>query len=196
MVFFLFVGYVLGYKNTLETFDLDVLSKVAEIISSIATTIGVVVAVFALTSWKSQFLNTKLDALLDDLEDEFGKLIRTIASYRYSQIMVTKSETNSGAPLGYQELKKQENIEQDNYLKQRDKYSVAFERIHRHYNLDSAKSINPSNIAREVVPIFQEIRNIYTQEDIRESDVLLKKNEQKLEKFMGYLQRTISSSPK
>lgn len=162
-------------------FDLDCIEKIMSIASSFFTVIGVIIAIYAIKSWKVEFTHSKLDLLICELEDEFGKLFRAIASYRDANIMVVKYETRTGASLDYDLLKKNQSECLDNYLKQRDIYSMAFEKLSRYYNLDFLKKSRSENIATSATSLYQDIRIIYTQEDIHSSDKLLTNNESRLE---------------
>jgi hypothetical protein len=164
-------------------FDLDSIEKVMSILSSIFTVIGVIFAISSINTWKVEFVNTKLDLLIGELEDEFGKLFRSIAAYRDARIMVVKYETRTGASLDYDVLKKIESDKRDNYLKQRDIYSMAFEKLSRYYNLDSLQQSNSEVIAKKAALLYQEIKSIYNQEDLHQSDEHLINNESRLEEI-------------
>ncbi|MBM7074681.1 hypothetical protein JQC92_22165 [Shewanella sp. 202IG2-18] len=174
-------GIIIGQLFNFEGDTLERIAKVLSSLASIATVVGAIVATIALTSWRAQYTHTKLDKLMDELEDSFSDLFRTIHQYRFNQIMVVKYETNSGSPSDYKELKKLELGSQGNYFKAREIYHRKYEQFTRHYFLKNTMKINPHKIDQDIVPIYQGLRNIYTQDDIRESNRLLCKNDDDLE---------------
>ena len=63
-------------------------SKALEMLSHLATTLGVIVAFFALNSWRSQFKDSKVDSLIFDLENRFSELYRATHESRHAEIML------------------------------------------------------------------------------------------------------------
>lgn len=175
------VGVIIAPVREGNCFNLAVWSNTLGMIADLATISGVVIACYALNSWRTQYAHTKLDSLIDDLEDSFGKLYRSIHKYRFAQIMIEKYRVNPSAQSDYQQLEEQCDIHRDDYFEQRERYSEAFERLSRHCKIKKDSMINAENIARQVVPVLQELRNIYGDPDIRREDDLLQQNEQLLE---------------
>ncbi|WP_240222920.1 hypothetical protein [Rheinheimera hassiensis] len=171
------VGIVIGqmFEQT------DGFGKALEMISHGATTLGVLVAFFALNSWRSQFKYSKVDTLISDLEDSFSELYRAIHEYRHSQIMMIKSEESPPRNNNYQQLQEKNHYQQDKYLRYRDIYAHSYEKLSRYCPLDSESVISAYSISRDVVPIFQGLRKIYAKDNFAISFELLKENDKAIE---------------
>eukprot|EP01093_Parvamoeba_rugata_P006245 TRINITY_DN196_c1_g1_i1.p1 TRINITY_DN196_c1_g1~~TRINITY_DN196_c1_g1_i1.p1 ORF type:complete len:202 (+),score=14.76 TRINITY_DN196_c1_g1_i1:122-727(+) len=171
------VGIIVG-----QAFDQpEGFSKALEMLSHLATTLGVLVAFFALNSWRSQFKYSKIDTLISELEDRFSELYRAIHEHRHAEIMVIKGELNSTKDNNYQHLSEKSQHQQDKYLKYRDIYAHSFEKLSRYCQLDSDSAISPYTISRDVVPIFQGLHKIYAKENFAASFDLLKENDKEIE---------------
>lgn len=171
------VGIIIG-----QLFDRpDGLSKALGMIANLATIFGVFVAFLALNSWRAQSKHSKIDSLLDELEDNFSMLYRAVHEHRHAQIMITKSEESQSNSYDHQLLQEIGQSKKDKYFKLRDIYSHSFEKLSRHCELDKESVISAFSIARDLVPIFQGLRAIYAKENFQNSFDLLNDNEKALE---------------
>ena len=176
-------GIIFGQIFNIEATDFDNLTKMASMLASIATIFGVIVAFIALSSWKLQYRNSKLDTLLDELEDSFNELYRAIYAHRHAQIMIAKFQSRTDRSMDYPDLQNEGNDKSDNYLKIRGDYSLAFDKFSRHHKISNDSLISPFTIADDVAPILQGIRAIYNCSDFELSDNLLRENEEALEQL-------------
>ncbi len=176
------IGVIIGQAFNFSSIELDLLNKLFSMIASVATVFGVILAYLALNSWRYQFKHTKLDLLIESLEDNFSALYRAIFDYRFAQIMIVKYEMNPSNFQNYQSLQEQANFKQAKYLELRDVYSVSFEKLNRYCKIDTKSAISVHNISRDVVPILQSLRKIYDKNNnVEVSNALLIENDKQLE---------------
>lgn len=92
-------GIAIGgaFASDLGTFDF--LQRVLSIFATIATIIGITVAINGLSAWRKQFAYQKLDKILDDLESEIHPLLNSYVASWFALDHYLLSTTGKDLPL-------------------------------------------------------------------------------------------------
>ncbi|MER2490678.1 hypothetical protein [Catenovulum sediminis] len=154
-------GLVTGQFFSCADDVLDAIVKITAIVSSMVTICGVVLAYFSLNSWKAQYKYSKVDNLIDELEDSFWDLQKEIYGLYHAILMVSKYHDSAGVNESYEELKSKQDLAQNKYSAQKSIYKRLYYKLNRHANDQTIEVIKPKYIERQATKLFQKAVGTY-----------------------------------
>ncbi|EJX7572569.1 hypothetical protein OEK23_003706, partial [Vibrio cholerae] len=82
-IFLVVIGFLLGTFSKISSFEIDSINKIFSMLASLATIVGVIVAFWGINSWRNEFKITKVDSLINDLEDDCNRLFMSFIQHYY-----------------------------------------------------------------------------------------------------------------
>jgi len=170
-------GLALGHLVPFDAARLKEAGSIATILGSVGTCIAAFAALKAVNTWREQLYYSEKVRLVNNLEDSFTELHKSIINYRQSAIMVVKTEMSGFDVENLKILKRKELDCKQHYFDSRSMYFDHYERLSRVTELTCNNVIHPDIVQRKVVELINGIRPIYKGDDFEKSNQLLDSND-------------------
>ncbi|GHW44998.1 hypothetical protein [Vibrio cholerae] len=174
-IFLVVIGFLLGTFSKISSFEIDSINKIFSMLASLATIVGVIVAFLGINSWRNEFKITKVDSLINDLEDDCNGLFMSFIQHYYVKAELIKKQNSVSSSLEYDDVKK---LECEMFFKFRDyeeKYWSSYDRLCRYVSVDRCCVIVPEQLNRKLTEIIQALYKIHDEKnnncELTESDI-------------------------